>query len=108
MTVTVRALPNRCYCETTAKCQVTGSGCTTQPDKNKAAAIFGNSEGNCATPMSLYDSAVAFMGKTEQTDLVYFTGDFAEAGASAPCHGKEVPRGLSLRPLPACPPPRTA
>ena len=35
----------------------------------------------------LYSSAVTFMAATKRTPLVYFTGDFAEAGASSPCHG---------------------
>ena len=35
----------------------------------------------------LYESAVQFMAATKRTPLVYFTGDFAEAGASSPCHG---------------------
>ena len=44
------------------------------------AGVFGNSEGNCATPLSLYDSAIEFM-KSSSTGsqhaagapLVYFT-----------------------------------
>ena len=40
-----------------------------------------------ATPLDLYDSGVKFMGKHQPNAQVYFTGDFAEAGASSPCHG---------------------
>ena len=61
---------------------------------NGSAGVFGNSEGNCATPKSLYESALAFMragrvgsGNEAGAPLVYFTGDFAEAGASVPCDG---------------------
>ena len=64
---------------------------------NGTAGVYGNSEGNSATPHSLYESAVAFMrsGRTGSTahgnasgaPLVYFTGDFAQAGASFPCDG---------------------
>jgi hypothetical protein len=84
---TVDSDAGKCYCETTAKCQVTGSGCNMTPGVVTAAAKWGNSEGNCATPQSLYESGVAFMGKHKPDANVYFTGDFAEAGASAPCHG---------------------
>ena len=61
---------------------------------NGTAGLFGNSEGNCATPVSLYASAVEFMragrtgtAATAGAPLVYFTGDFAEAGSSYPCDG---------------------
>ena len=77
-----------CYCETTASCSVTGSSCYMQPNATLAAPEFGNSEGNCATPHSLYESALNFMAKEAgDAAMVYFTGDFAEAGASSPCAG---------------------
>lgn len=40
-----------------------------------------------ATPADLYESGVKFMAKHQPKAQVYFTGDFAEAGASSPCHG---------------------
>ncbi len=40
---------SKCYCETTAKCQVTGPHCNMTPGVPTAAAKWGNSEGNwCA------------------------------------------------------------
>lgn len=87
---TVDADAKKCYCETTAKCKVTGAGCDMTPGVVTAAEKWGNSEGNCATPQSLYESGVAFMGRQQPNAHVYFTGDFAEAGASAPCHGDEA------------------
>jgi hypothetical protein len=76
-----------CYCETTASCPRIGAHCGTSNTSNTSTAArpWGSSEGNCATPTRLYDSAVAFMARTKATPLVYFTGDFAEAGASAAC-----------------------
>lgn len=72
--------------------QVTGADCVMQPNKTLAAQVFGNSEGNCATPVSLYTAAVDFI-QTNLSDaaLIYFTGDFAEAGASYPCHNGTSP-----------------
>eukprot|EP01052_Picozoa_sp_SAG31_P031311 SAG31_NODE_3305_length_4438_cov_5.790505_1_plen_398_part_00 len=86
---TVGSDATRCYCETTAACKVTGSGCANASSANASALPLGNSEGNCATPHALYESAAAFMGHTtpKLNGGVYFTGDFAEAGASYPCHG---------------------
>lgn len=84
---TVGSDAGKCYCETTAKCQVTGAHCEMTPGLATSAARWGNSEGNCATPIDLYESGVNFMAKHQPNAQVYFTGDFAEAGASAPCHG---------------------
>ena len=120
---TVGSDAKSCYCETTAKCQVTGAHCGMSGSAAPTSALrWGNSEGNCvrsplfasappplpplapdpnlcslrslswgarrqATPHVLYSSAVTFMAATKRTPLVYFTGDFAEAGASSPCHG---------------------
>eukprot|EP01050_Picozoa_sp_SAG11_P025722 SAG11_NODE_5903_length_1437_cov_1.684604_1_plen_343_part_10 len=90
---TVGAGADGCYCETSAPwaaapCPRMGPHCNvSRANGSTAAAVWGNSEGNCATPLGLYKSAVAFMGKTKRTPLVYFTGDFAEAGASAACVG---------------------
>ena len=50
------------------------------------AGKYGNSEGNCATPALLYESGLDFMAQqAPEAPLLYFTGDFAEAGASYPC-----------------------
>ena len=93
---TVGAGADGCYCETSAAwaaapCPRMGPHCNVSwANGSTAAAVWGNSEGNCATPLGLYQSAVAFMGKTKATPLVYFTGDFAEAGAASPCHGDEA------------------
>ncbi len=57
-----------------------------QSNETLAAQMWGNSEGNCATPEALYDSAMRQFTK-QPTEMVYFTGDFSEAGASYPCHG---------------------
>ena len=53
---------------------------------SEQAGPLGNSEGNCATPFSLYRSAMNFMRQhAPGARAVYFTGDFAEAGASYAC-----------------------
>ena len=81
---------SKCYCETTAKCKVAGDHCemAASPTLPTAARPYGSSEGNCATPQPLYESAVGFMRTTApDAAAVYFTGDFAEAGASYACHG---------------------
>ena len=78
----------KCYCETTASCSVTGAHCgmANTSSGQVPAAKFGNSEGNCATPNELYTSGLDFMWKAgPDAPLIYFTGDFAEAGASYPC-----------------------
>ena len=81
---------SKCYCETTDSCQVTGSNCGKAKSPAAAAEVFGNSEGNCATPQTLFESATKFMARqAPDAKLVYFTGDFAEAGASYACHGSE-------------------
>ena len=79
--------------EAACNCSLTHHGGTPNT-ANGTAAPFGNSEGNCATPTSLYESALQFMrsgatgsGGATGAPLVYFTGDFAEAGASYPCDG---------------------
>eukprot|EP00937_MAST-01D_sp_MAST-1D-sp2_P004275 g4275.t1 len=76
-----------CYCETYASCPRMGAQCASGAAANKStpARPWGNSEGNCATPPQLYESAVQFMAQTRPTPFVYFTGDFAEAGASYDC-----------------------
>ena len=81
---------SKCYCETTDSCQVTGNNCGKAKSPAAAAEVFGNSEGNCATPKTLFESAIQFMARqAPDARLVYFTGDFAEAGASYACHGSE-------------------
>ena len=96
----------KCYCETTASCSVTGQGCfmANISTGQVPAAKFGNSEGNCnvadslqwpthfcvegncATPVALYESGLDFMQQQgPDAPFIYFTGDFAEAGASYPC-----------------------
>lgn len=77
-----------CFCETTASCGTCGSHCVLQRNATLAALKWGSSEGNCATPKSLYESALSFMA-TEAPDasMVYFTGDFSEAGATSGCDG---------------------
>lgn len=93
---TVGSDADGCYCESSAAwapaaCPRMGPSCNMKKaNGSTAAAVWGNSEGNCATPFGLYKSAVAFMGETKRTPLVYFTGDFAEAGAVSPCHGDET------------------
>ena len=105
-----------CHCETEATC-ARMKGCElldNQTDPTRAEP-WGNSEGNCATPQLLYQSAIEFManftttlqqgqdgtealGNSEARSvnsqdasaaLVYFTGDFAEAGATAPCNASD-------------------
>ena len=45
------------------------------------AGKFGHSEGNCATPKSLYESALDFMhAQAPDADRIVFTGDFGPAG----------------------------
>jgi len=70
-----------CYCETAAACPRM-HGCVNATSANASAPTLGSSEGNCATPTALFESAATFMGRTAAHAPVYFTGDFAEAGAS--------------------------
>ena len=65
----------KCYCETYESCPRMGIGCNITGN----AGTFGNSPGNCATPKSLYTSAISFMQKQESSpDFILFTGDFCE------------------------------
>ena len=60
------------------------NGNVSQNDPLKAG-VFGSSQGNCATPRTLYESAVEFMHENSQdsADIVLFTGDFTQAGLSS-------------------------
>jgi hypothetical protein len=82
----VGADATHCYCETAAACPRM-KGCVNASSVNASAPALGSSEGNCATPIALFESAAAFMGRTAPRAGVYFTGDFAEAGASYACQG---------------------
>ena len=81
---TVGADATRCYCEDAAPCPGSGKGCGPGATANASAQPLGNSEGNCATPHALYESAVRFMASTTPhlAGGLYFTGDFVEAGAA--------------------------
>ena len=83
-TDTVGADATRCYCEDAATCPQSGKGCGPGATANASAQPLGNSEGNCATPHALYESAVRFMASTTPhlAGGLYFTGDFVEAGAA--------------------------
>jgi hypothetical protein len=85
---TVDSDARKCYCETVNSCPRMGPHCTITNDTASQAEPWGNSEGNCATPRILFQSAAEFMRRTQSTPAVYFTGDFAEAGASASCQFK--------------------
>ena len=70
----------KCYCETTASCSVTGQGCfmANISTGQVPAAKFGNSEGNCATPVALYESGLDFMQQQgPDSPFIYFTGMLA-------------------------------
>ena len=60
-------------------------GASVTTNESLKARPFGNSQGNCATPRTLYDSAVEFMNENSQdgADIVLFTGDFTQAGLSS-------------------------
>ena len=73
----------RCYCETYESCPRSGSTCNLAPDHTTAAQFWGTGEGDCATPPSLYGSAMDFI--STEHNMVYYTGDFAEAGAPYAC-----------------------
>jgi sphingomyelin phosphodiesterase len=87
---------SNCYCETKLSCPRMGAKCgmanATDPT-DFSAGIFGNSEGNCASPKSLFESALEFMAAEAEkpelggdaSKLVYLTGDYAEAGVTAAC-----------------------
>ena len=81
-----------CYCEAHASCpQGVGEQCVVgSPNASSApAGPFGDSEGDCATPPSLWASALAFMasasGPAPDARFVFLTGDYGEAGNSYPC-----------------------
>lgn len=44
------------------------------------AGPFGAPSGDCATPLALYESALAFAAASAPADAVFFTGDFTVAG----------------------------
>ena len=79
----------RCYCETADACPMNvpkscfvGANSSTIPP----AGLYGNSEANCATPQSLYSSALNFMAKEDgAAAAVFMTGDFGESGNSFQC-----------------------
>lgn len=78
-----------CYCETFESCPRMGKSCAFGKSTHPAGR-FGSSEGNCASPQDLFTSAVRFMAsEAPHAAAVYFTGDFAEAGASSPCVGPD-------------------
>ena len=71
--------PTHCDCETYQTCPRVGPDCTT----NGNAGPFGNAEANCASPHSLYTSAISFMQHQDSSpDFIFFTGDF--------CVGKSI------------------
>ena len=76
----------KCYCESSQACPRM-KDCPVEAGTAAARAQpWGNSEGNCATPLNLFASALDFMkAKSGAAPLVYFTGDFSEAGTSYPC-----------------------
>ena len=79
-----------CFCETGESCPRKGAHCKHEHVHEHQAPPWGSSEGNCATPRITFSSAVDFMRKTKATPLVYFTGDFAQAGASVACGPRET------------------
>lgn len=58
--------------------------CGIAPSPADAAGPFGAALDDCATPLALWASAMEFVS-TLNLRIVLLTGDFGEAGASAPC-----------------------
>jgi len=81
-----------CYCETYESCARIGKTCGDAHEAALAAPPWGSSEGNCATPVPLYESCMDFMSSSNDdnnstyTQLAYYTGDFTEAGAPDACN----------------------
>lgn len=77
-----------CFCETHETCPRFPESCTIASSPADAAGPYGDAENNCATPPALWSSAMTFLGAgpaTSSASIVFFTGDFGEAGLSAPC-----------------------
>ena len=69
-----------CYCTTHDKSpHMMAKTC----GMNGTALPWGTPEGNCATPMSLFNAAMAKMAE-EDVSMVLSTGDFGNAGLSTP------------------------
>lgn len=101
-----------CYCETNAQCPRMGEECSQSlqdPAAFTAAGYFGSAEGDCATPLTLYDSAMSFISSLVPSlgspttnsvkpppQLVYYTGDFTEAGAPYACVNMNSSAGDTL------------
>ena len=88
-----------CYCETYESCPRIGATCKMSNDPPTAAQYWGTGEGNCATPVPLYESCMEFLSSNMATttttpnnnnntppQLAYYTGDFTEAGAPYACN----------------------
>ena len=75
----------KCWCITGSACPRLGQSCGMSTNPNEKAGPWGNAEGNCATPLQLYQSALDFMKQTSEPTLVYNTGDYAQAGLSWDC-----------------------
>ena len=78
-----------CYCETHDSCARMPLSCAVGAAPfNESAPPFGAPEGNCATPPALWEGAMSALSDSvgyNHTDFAIFTGDFGEAGMSAPC-----------------------
>jgi sphingomyelin phosphodiesterase len=76
---------NNCWCVFNGLCPRLGGKCGMTSNQQDVAEPWGNAEGNCATPKQLYDSALDFMKSVSELQMVYNSGDYAQAGASWAC-----------------------
>ena len=75
-----------CYCESHDTCPRFPSTCAHTDNSSLAALPFGMPEDSCATPIGLWEAAVSFV-KTLAPSMVFFTGDFGQAGLATACSG---------------------
>jgi len=81
-----------CYCETHETCPRFPPSCGMANATDVAAGPFGDSPNNCATPPALWASATTFLASAlPAPSVVFFTGDFGEAGLSAACGPPPLP-----------------
>ena len=73
-----------CFCESHDTCARFPPTCTHTDNSSLAALPFGMPEDNCATPPGLWEAAMGFVASLNPS-MVFFTGDFGQAGLAVAC-----------------------
>jgi hypothetical protein len=74
-----------CYCDSHEACPRMPSSCVHTDDATLQALPFGMPEDSCATPLGLWGAAMAFVAAQSPPSMVFFTGDFGDAGLADAC-----------------------